>query len=59
MGDLDLEVSDILTGAVSIEEAGQRIYDEILAVASRRYTYTELYGTAQSTISVHGCAFLT
>jgi altronate dehydratase large subunit len=55
--DLDLEVSDILTGAVSIEEAGKRIYDEVIAVANGRYTYTELYDTAQSTISVEGASF--
>lgn len=55
--DLDVDVSDILTGEMSIEEGGQRIYQELLAVANGRYTFTELYGTAQSTIGVAGASF--
>lgn len=55
--DLDLEVSGILRGEESIEQAGRRIYDEVLAVANGRYTYTELYDTAQSTISIQGASF--
>ncbi len=47
----------ILTGAVSIEETGKRIYDEVIAVANGRYTYTEFYDTAQSTISVEDASF--
>jgi len=42
---------------VSIEETGKRIYDEVIAVANGRYTYTEFYDTAQSTISVEDASF--
>lgn len=55
--DLDVSVSDILTGEISIEEGGQRIYEEILAVANGKATFTELYGTGQSTISIAGASF--
>lgn len=54
--DLDLEVSGILTGEVSIEEAGQQIYDEVLAVANGKVTFTELFGISQSTISIAGAS---
>ena len=50
-------MSDILTGEISIEEGGRRIYDEILAVASGKATFTELFGTGQSTISIAGASF--
>ena len=46
-----------MTGGMSIEEGGERIYEELLAVANGRYTFTELYGTAQSTIGVAGASF--
>ena len=55
--DLDVDVSDIMTGTMSIEEGGERIYEELLAVANGRFTFTELYGTAQSTIGVAGASF--
>ena len=55
--DLDVDVSDIMTGEMSIEEGGERIYEELLAVANGRYTFTELYRTAQSTIGVAGASF--
>jgi altronate dehydratase large subunit len=55
--DLDVSVSDILTGEISIEEGGQRIYDEIIAVANGKVTFTELFGTGQSTISIAGASF--
>ena len=42
---------------MSIEEGGERIYKELLAVANGQYTYTELYRTAQSTIGVAGASF--
>ena len=55
--DLDVDVSDIMKGTMSIEEGGERIYREFLAVANGQYTYTELYGTGQSTIGVAGASF--
>ena len=55
--DLDVDVSDIMRGKMSIEEGGERIYEEFLAVANGRLTYTEMYGTAQSTIGVAGASF--
>jgi len=55
--DLDVDVSDIMSGTMSIEEGGQRIYEELIAVANGRRTFTELYGTAQSTIGVAGASF--
>jgi altronate dehydratase large subunit len=55
--DLDVDVSDIMTGNMSIEEGGQKIYKELLAVANGRYTFAELYDTGQSTIGVAGASF--
>lgn len=55
--DLDVDVSKIMTGEMSIEEGGQRIYEELLAVANGRRTFTELLGTGQSTIGVAGASF--
>ena len=55
--DLDVSVSGILTGEISIEEGGRRIYEEILAVANGKATYTELFGTGQSTIGIAGASF--
>jgi len=55
--DLDVDVSDIMSGEMSIEEGGKRIYEELLAVANGRRTFTELYATAQSTIGVAGASF--
>ncbi len=55
--DLDISVSGILTGEISIEEGGRRIYEEILAVANGKATYTELFGTGQSTIGIAGASF--
>ena len=55
--DLDVSVSGILTGEISIEEGGRYIYEEILAVANGKATYTELFGTGQSTIGIAGASF--
>lgn len=41
--DMDLNCGEIVTGAESIEEAGQRIFDRILAVASGDKTVSEIY----------------
>ncbi len=55
--DLDVDVSEIMSGTMTIEEGGQLIYDELLRVANGQYTYTELYETGQSTIGVAGASF--
>ena len=55
--DLDVDVSEIMSGNMTIEQGGQLIYDELLRVANGQYTYTELYGTGQSTIGVAGASF--
>jgi len=52
-----VDVSDIMSGTMSIEEGGKLIYEELIAVANGRRTFTELYGTAQSTIGVAGASF--
>ncbi len=52
--DLDLDVSDIITNALSIEKAGERVFDEILKVANGKMTFSEILGITQSTISVAG-----
>lgn len=39
---IDLDVSDIVAGRMSVDEAGERIYREVLAVASGRATLCEL-----------------
>ena len=55
--DLDVDVSDIMRGEMSIEEGGVKIYEELLAVANGRHTYAELYDTGVSTIGVAGASF--
>ncbi|MBL24831.1 MAG: hypothetical protein CMM48_13140 [Rhodospirillaceae bacterium] len=55
--DLDVDVSDIMRGEMSIEEGGEKIYEELIAVANGRRTYTELFDTGQSTIGVAGASF--
>jgi altronate dehydratase large subunit len=52
--DLDLDVSDIITDGVSIEEAGERVFNEILKVANGKLTFSEILEITQSTISVVG-----
>ncbi|MGP4805528.1 UxaA family hydrolase [Agrobacterium cavarae] len=41
--DMDINCGDIVTGKETIEEAGQRIFDHILAVASGEQTVSEIY----------------
>lgn len=55
--DLDVDVSDIMRGQMSIEEGGVKIYEELMAVANGRRTFTELFDTGQSTIGVAGASF--
>lgn len=46
----DAYTGDILTGVCSIEQAGERIFETILAVASGEATYTEQHSRYQETI---------
>ena len=39
---VDLDVSGVLRGEITIQEAGKRIYDEVLAVCSGRLTKSEV-----------------
>jgi altronate dehydratase large subunit len=55
--DLDVDVSKIMTGEMSIEEGGKLIYEELMAVINGRRTFTELFDTGQSTIGVAGASF--
>ena len=41
--DMDLDCGGIVTGAESIEEAGQRIFERVVAVASGERTLSEGY----------------
>ncbi|MDD1500106.1 altronate dehydratase family protein [Agrobacterium sp. CNPSo 3708] len=41
--DMDINCGDIVTGKETIEEAGQRIFDHIIAVASGEQTVSEIY----------------
>ncbi|MDR6103718.1 galactarate dehydratase [Agrobacterium larrymoorei] len=41
--DMDINCGDIVTGKETIEEAGQRIFDHIIAVASGAQTVSEIY----------------
>jgi len=54
LDDLDMDVSDIISHGVSVEEAGERIFNEILKVADGKLTLSEILGISQSTISVVG-----
>ena len=55
--DLDVDVSDIMRGQMSIEEGGEKIFNELISVANGRRTFTELFDTGQSTIGVAGASF--
>lgn len=54
--DLDIEVSSILTGRESLEEAGERVFQEIIAVARGKMTVCEVLRAGQSCISVSGAS---
>ncbi|MDF1594401.1 MAG: UxaA family hydrolase [Desulfobacterales bacterium] len=55
--DIDIDVSDIISNGVSIEDAGERIFKEIQNVANGKMTFSEIFGISQSTISVVGASF--
>jgi altronate hydrolase len=46
--DIDINCGDIVDGGVSVEAMGQRIFDQVLAVASGERTRSELHGYGQS-----------
>ena len=55
--DLDVDVSDIISRGVSISEAGERIFEEIVRVANGKLTFSEIFDVSQSTISVAGASY--
>jgi altronate dehydratase large subunit len=55
--DLDIDVSDIVSKGLSLEEGGERIFQEIIKVANGKMTFSEIFGITQSTISVIGASF--
>ncbi len=46
--DIDINCGDIVDGGVTIEAMGQRIFEQVLAVASGERTRSELHGYGQS-----------
>jgi altronate dehydratase large subunit len=52
--DFDVSVTDIILKGMSVEGAGERIFHEMLAVASGKKTFSEIMGMTQSTIRVLG-----
>ncbi len=54
---IDLDLSDILEGAVTIPEAGGRIFDEMLRVANGKLTKAELLGHTEFSIARIGPTF--
>jgi altronate dehydratase large subunit len=52
--DIDVSVTDIISRGMSVEAGGEKIYDEILNVASCKKTFSEILGITQSTIRVFG-----
>jgi altronate dehydratase large subunit len=55
--DFDVDVSDIISSGVAIDEAGARIFEEIVRVASGKMTFSEIFDVSQSTISVAGASY--
>jgi altronate hydrolase len=46
--DIDINCGEIIDGAMGVEAMGQRIFDQVLAVASGQRTRSELHGYGQS-----------
>jgi altronate hydrolase len=42
--DMDINCGTIIDGEETVEQAGQRIFDEILAIASGKLTRSEVLG---------------
>jgi altronate dehydratase large subunit len=55
--DIDIDVSDIIINGLSLEDAGERIFEEIINIANGKMTFSEIFGISQSTISVAGASF--
>ena len=54
---IDLDLSGVIEGRLSIEQAGDRIFDEILAVANGKLTKAELLGHTEFSIYRVGPTF--
>ena len=54
---MDIDVSGIVSGTLSIRDAGERILDEVLEVASGRVTKAESYGFSDIAVD-HVCRFI-
>jgi altronate dehydratase large subunit len=52
--DIDVSVTDIITRGMSVEEGGEKIFEEMLNVASGKKTFSEIMGITQSTIRIFG-----
>ena len=52
--DFDVSVTDIISRGMSVEAGGERIYEEMVNVASGKKTFSEILGITQSTIRVIG-----
>jgi len=48
---MDVDVSDMLAGTLSLEQAGKRIYNEILEVAEGKWTKAEMLGHYEFSIN--------
>jgi altronate dehydratase large subunit len=54
---IDLDLSGVIDGTLTIEQAGQQIFDEVLAVASGKLTKAELLGHTEFSIYRIGPTF--
>jgi len=54
---IDLDLSGVIEGTLTIEQAGKRILDEILAVAGGRLTKAELLGHTEFSLYRIGPTF--
>jgi altronate dehydratase large subunit len=52
--DFDVGVTDIISKGMSVEEGGEKIFAEMIEVASGKMTFSEILGITQSTIRVLG-----
>jgi altronate dehydratase large subunit len=52
--DFDVSVTDIISKGLSVDAGGERIFREIVDVASGKKTFSEIVGITQSTIRVLG-----
>lgn len=52
--DFDVSVTDIISKGMSVAAGGEKIFHEILDVASGKKTFSEILGITQSTIRVFG-----